>query len=253
MAWSVVQSVSHNDASGAVTVAATFTTANLTSGTKLIAAVATDTGASPTVSQVSDGTNNFTKILEQAVGGSAGTVSLWVLDTPSGDVGTKPTITATTNVTSASSILVQEVSGLVTGTTGSVDGTAAGTSGSTTGSIGPPTYATTASSEYLVYVYGDNGGPLTWTVPGGYTGDTNGINSSGNADIQIAWKNSTSGTETGQYSLSGTATGWGLIMAAFKIVGGGTSSGPPLFPPDMGTVPSVIVSMAGWRGANHSR
>ena len=210
--------------------------ANLTSGTKLIAVVATttQTGSTDTTATVKDGAlNSFTLIGRKSVGSAPilCDVSLWAIDTPAGDVGTKPTITATLSGGTANmSILVQEVSGLAGRQhhAAMVDGTLASLSGQHHRSTGSPTYTSTASNEYLVSVYGDSGGPITWTKPAALTGDANNINSSSWANIAIAYGNSTGGAEAGSWSLSGTPTDWATLLVAFKLAAGGsTVSGIP--------------------------
>lgn len=229
MAWSWLQSASGSN-NGSSTLGVTFTTANLTSGSTLIALVANFTN-NGTISQTSvkDGAgNSFVQVATVTAAGSAGQqTAIWALNTPAGDVGSKPTITATVSAGTPVSIgmLVQEVSGIITSSTaaGFRDGTAGTLTGTATGSIGPPTYASTAANEYLVYAYGDNGAGGTWTAPGGiYTSDPNGINTSANDSVEIAYGNSTNGTETGQYSLSGgSGNSWSLILVAFKLLSSG--------------------------------
>lgn len=220
MAWSVLQSASHTQTSGSNTSAVTYGS-NVSSGTKLIVYIAASFASNAAApASVKDGAGNAMTLLAN-VSGSAHlcNTSIWAMDTPSGDVGIAPTITATwSSGTPVSSFLVQEVSGLLAGnTTAMIDGTAGTTTGTSTGSIGPPVYASTAANEYLAYVYGDDGGPLTWTVPSGYTGDAHGVNSNSSDDIQVAYKNSTGGTESGQYSISGSSAQWGLILVAFQL------------------------------------
>jgi hypothetical protein len=139
-------------------------------------------------------------------------------------VGAKPNIILTmTDHDPSPSMLVQEVSGLLAGnTTAMADGTPGAVQSSGTTSPASPAYTSTSANEYLVILYGDQGGGVTWTNPSGYTGDANGINGSGNADIQIAYKNSTGGAESGAYTLSGTVA-YGIILGAFKLPGGGVT------------------------------
>ena len=148
---------------------------------------------------------------------------------PGGDVGTKPTITATFSTTTDGSILIQEVSGLAAGNTlaAMIDGTA-GTLGndSSAGPVGPPSYASSAADEYLVYVFGDDGDGVTVTSPpAGYTADPANITGSGLANSTIYYANSTGDTESGSFTFSGS-TEYGLILVAFKLPGGAPSTGP---------------------------
>ena len=138
MAWSRIQSAkTAATTTGATTVAATFGT-NLSSGTKIIAAVALPYG---TVTGVSDGTNPLTLIGRKTVTNLLD-VSLWAMDTPSGDAGAKPTITATLTNTTQGSMVIQEVSGLLAGnTTAMADGTLGSNTGTGGSSTGSPAYS----------------------------------------------------------------------------------------------------------------
>jgi hypothetical protein len=213
MAWGWVQSASAT-ASASTTVAATFAS-NVTAGNKIIVAVAM-TGTA--ITSVKDGAGNtWTLIASETMVASNGFMALYALDVPAGDAGTKPTLTATF-ATNDASILIQEVSGLLPGnTTAMADGTAGVNTGNTNTTAGSGAYSSTAANEYLVAVYGDTGGPLTWTVPAGYTADTHSVNSSSVDDIAIGYKNSSNGAESATWSLSGTATAWGTILIAFKL------------------------------------
>src|SRR5260221_9247486 len=146
---------------------------------------------------------------------------------PAGAAGTKPTVTATiSGGTPEAAILVQEVSGLATGTTlaAVVDGTPGTLTGNTNTATGSPSYTSTASSEFLVACYGDTGGPLTWVKPAALTADTAAVNSSAANDVALAYGNSTNGTEAGSWGLSGTATPWGAFLLAFKGTPAGASA-----------------------------
>lgn len=232
MTWNRLQS-----ASAAVTEpgSVTFTTANLSSGTKIIVAVSYWHGSAVSITTVKDGAgNNWTKIGAQALGDNQGENSLWALDVPAGDVGTKPTITATGSGGTGGdmAILAQEVSGLLAGsTTAMCDGTLASVSGTATGSTGSPSYSTGASGEYLVAMYGDDSGANTWTIPSGYTGDPAGLNANATENIQIAYANSAGGTEAGAYSISGNVAGWAVLLVAFKLAAGGAVTPAAYAPP----------------------
>lgn len=228
MAWSVLQSVSHNTAgTPATTNTTTYTTANITSGSKIIAVAASDS-AGATTSGCTVGGTAMTKVAEisGATGGDVD-VSLWALDAPAGVVGTKPSVVITWNTSTNSSILAQEVSGLLAGNTSAMwDGTPATLQATTVlGGQSQPAYTSTAANEYLVAVFGDNGGPETYTVPSGYTGDTNGVNGNSFDDLTVAYKNSANGAETGTWTFTGTATGAGYIVVAFKIAAVAAVSG----------------------------
>lgn len=222
--WTWLQSNSAADVNGSS--ASVSYASNLASVSKLIAAVSIS-GSTRTASSVKDAAgNSMTQVGAVLLnGGGGGQVTLWAMDTPSGDAGTKPAITATYSGPCLSALLIQEVAGLAVGNTlaAMVDGTAgtnAGTGGSSTGS---PAYASAAANEYKVSVYGDDGGPETWTVPAGLTADANSVNSDGNADVALGYGNSSGGTESASWALTGTAADWGTILVAFKLA----SAAPP--------------------------
>jgi len=253
MAWSWLQSASGQGGSG---LTVTFTTANASSGTKLIAAVAGDNSSATTVSSVKDAAGNaMTNLGSLTLGDGTGSVTLLAMDTPAADVGIKPVFTLTMTVAGGSAaMLVQEVSGLATGnTTAMIDGTAGTVTGSSSGTTTNPTYASSTASEYLVVLYGDAGNSITYTAPSSpWTGDPNGINTSFNNDCVISYRNSTGGTETGQYSINGGVQ-WGVLMVAFKLSGPVITSGPLLGLQSLVQAPVTVPSLSGWRNAGHSR
>lgn len=228
MSWAVVQSASTDLDPG--TAAVTYSS-NVSSGTKLICYICTGGGGNPQVTAVKDGAlNAMTKVGSAFLNGSAanGELSIWAMDTPSGDVGTKPTITATQAGGSQSfGMVIQEVSGLAAGNTlaAMVDGTAATHTGSisSNGSVTCGTYSSAAANEFLVALGGDNeASTITWAVPTGsttYTRDAHAVNASGVFDCVPAYGNSSGGSETGSFALTGvgTATPWATVMVAFQI------------------------------------
>jgi hypothetical protein len=233
MAWSWLQSTSASTASG-TTLATTFTTANLTAASKMVCVVATSAGVVETTNSVAaTGSVAFTKLA--TISGSTGgniELTLWVLDTTAGLQGTKPTVTATFSAATGASILVQEVSGLTAGNTSAIlDGTAGTVQQTTAATQAQPSYSSTASNEYLVACFGDTGGPETYTVPGAYTADTGGVNNNADADIVIAYKNSTNGAESGTWSFSGTFSGAAYIVVAIKVpAAAGAGASPQAVP-----------------------
>lgn len=82
------------------------------------------------------------------------------------------------------------------------------------------------------------------------TSNVNNTADSTNGDNWAAFKSSadTAGTATYGYSTSVQ----GLIAAAEIKASAVSTSGPPLYPEYMQRPPAVIVSRAGWRGAQHS-
>jgi hypothetical protein len=217
MAWARVQSVGGVGLS-VTSKSVTFTTANVSAGNKLIVAASVDssTQSFATTNPCWDGTNAFTQIATATIA-SGVRVTVWALDVPAGDVGTKPTITVTASISGASlAVLAMEFSGLATGnTTAMVDGTP-GTNTGTTTTIASPTYSSTAVNELLIEIIGDWGAGVTFTVPTSSTGDTNNQNTSSTGDILAAWKNSTNGAESMAYTVGG-ATDWGQLLVAFKL------------------------------------
>ena len=216
MSWSRLQSASVAATSSAISSQSVTYGTNLTAGTVLIAAVAVSKqGGTATVATVKDAAlNSFTKI-GSIYAASLCDVSLWAIATPAGDAGTKPAITATLTGggTGNISMLIQEISG----TQAVADGTLGSVSGSGAGSTGSPVYSSTAASEYMVSVYGDDGGPLTWTKPAALTSDANSLNSQSFANVALAYGNSTGGAESASWSLTGSAAEWGVLLVAFKL------------------------------------
>lgn len=258
MAWGYVQgNKTAATATALSSVACTYVTANVSAGTSLLAHVttSTQTGTTDTVATVKDGAgNNFLRIMHIA-GGSPNIlndVSVWILNTPVGDVGTKPTITATLSGGTANmGILIEEWSGLAAGATLAllVDGTGGVLTGATTGATGSPTYSSSVANELLLKIYGDSGGPITYTAPSG-TADANNVNSNSPADLAVVYGNSTGGAEAGSWSLAGTATQWGVILVALKlasttITGTGGLQLPPLAEAGSGTATPPAITGTG--------
>jgi hypothetical protein len=160
------------------------------------------------------------------VAGIDGTLWIFVLNTPSGDAGTKPAIKATDNQSGDFvSLLVIEVSGLATGSTlaALVDGTAGGSSG-TSSPITNPTYSSSVANEFLVSCVGDTMS-ATWTHPTGYTPSANNLNGSSFADASLSYANSTGGTESAVWTFTGSGGQYGSILVAFKLASGGGGGG----------------------------
>lgn len=248
MAWSVLQSASNSgDASS---IAATFSTANVQSGNKIIVFASGGGAGVPAISTVKDGANNSWTQIGAASGGNARHY-IYALDVPAGDAGTKPTITATWAGAAGLSIVIQEVSGLLAGnTTAMADGTAGTLTGSAT-TTGSPTYSSSASNEYLVAGYGDIGNGVTVVIAGGWTADAHNVNASASSNCMVQYKNSTGGSETNGYT-GADSGGWAIVEVAFKLAVTITS-GPALPSRFMAQRPVTVVSNAGWRGAGHSR
>jgi len=234
MAWSVLQSNgASNDTFGGAGPNVAYLS-NLSAGTKLIAVV---TGGS-VVSSVKDGAlNSFTKIISLGLNGNTanGESSVWAMDTPAGDVGTKPTITATE--APSGSIVIQEVSGLAPGNTlaAMIDGTASTNSGSfnANGSVACGAYSSAAAGEYLLAVEADSqnstpSGSTTANPTGSttYTKDAHAQTANFIWDAVPAYGNSTGGAETASFGITGvnSATSWATFLVAFKL----DSGAPPI-------------------------
>jgi len=223
MAWSVLQSAS------ASTTSVTFGS-NLSSGTKLIAYCGSVTfQAIPAPTAVKDGSNNaFTEVAVTT--GTAGpssfwpNLSVWVLDTPAGDVGTAPTITVTWSGSPANTaVLVQEVSGLAAGT--GIDGTAGlFGSGATSSSQSQPAYSSSASNEFLISA-GCWDGVNQSAALSGYTLDANSIQPSGSEQLAVGYANSTGGAESGTWTGVSNAGDVALIVLALPLPAAGA---PPV-------------------------
>lgn len=209
--------------------AATYGTA-LTSGTKLIAVVGNDGGSGsvglPT--GISDGTNSMTQLAVASSGTNGhACVSLWAMDTPAGDVGATPTITASFSGSVDVSILIQEVSGLLPGnTTAMADGTAGTSSGTGGGNTTSPSYSSTAASEYLIACFSDNAFTDTVTDPGSpWTSDASNPAGGGVVHAHVVYKNSGNGAETGAvFNYSNAGADYAELLIAFKVPTAGTNA-----------------------------
>jgi len=166
-------------------------------------------------------------------------VALFALNTPAGQVGTKPAIVGGWTNTATASQGILEVSGLATGATlGTlVDGTPATKAQNTTG-VTPATasaYTDTAVNEFTLFVYGDDGGPATLgALSTGYTTSASNVSANSHADLGLGWKNSSNGAETASWALSGTEPAWGTILVAFLL-----PAGPPVARPMLPVLQSV--------------
>lgn len=214
--WAVRQSASGTIGSG--TVSASYGS-NLISGSKLIAYVGSSQGPAPSAVKDTAG-NSFTQVASSAAAdGTSSTV--WVLDTPAGDVGGTTTVTATIAANNGAAILIQEVTGLLPGTTVSVDGTAGSVHGNNASPFytGSPSYTTAAAGEFLVSFYQDDGdgGGVSNFAAAGYTRDANSISANGSGDVAVSYKASTGLLESDAWTLMGSGTtSWNVIMLAFQ-------------------------------------
>lgn len=178
--------------------------------------------------------------------GSQVLTALFALNTPAGQVGTKPTVQGNWTNAGFGSMVIEEVSGLVTASTQAAftDGTpavkvnASGTNPATSG-----TYSSTASNEFLIFVYGDDGGPATLgALSTGYTTDTNNVSANSHADLGIGYKNSGNTSESASWALTGSLAGQVTILTAINLP---ASVGPSLTTPNLALaapVPSLTAS-----------
>jgi hypothetical protein len=210
MSWARLQSASQDGGTTSIT---RSYESDLTAGSVMICAA---TQYAQAATAVHDGSGNpFALLAFCEIGNVSLYVSLWALATPAGDAGTRPTITVTLAGDSGgyASMLIQEIGGITAAPDGT-PGTAIYTD--VAGPVGPPSYASSASGEYLLYMFGDNGYGIDLSPPAGYTADPASILDTGGASCQlaIAYKSSTGGTESGQYNWTGGTDRVGLIMTA---------------------------------------
>jgi hypothetical protein len=264
MAWSVLQS--NLGALDPGVISQTYLN-NVVSGSKLIAYITCGGGNNPEVTAIKDGAlNAMTKLVSvfNNADQASGELSIWAMDTPSGDVGTKPTLTATaTGGNQSYSLVIQEVSGLLAGnTTAMLDGGAFVTKTGTiaaNGSLTANPYSSTVANEFLVFVGADSEASIiTWGVPTGsttYTRDAHAGNASNIFNCVPCYGNSTNGAETASSALTGvTATSaYATAMGAFKLPGSAPVTQSPLGKQDLPNFPVRVISNAGWRNAGHSR
>lgn len=228
MAWAFVQSAK-GTGTGVSTLAVAYSTANVSSGNKLIAH-AVQAASAQNLTSVKDGAGNTFTAAANFNGSTGGNYGggLFFIDVPAGDAGTKPTITLTIATAGDCALIVEEWSGLATGNTtaAAVDGTAATVEEIPAASQAQPAYTSHAANELLFSVLGDNGNSVTWTAPYANT-DANNVQGSANDDLVVSWKNSTNGAETGTWTTSGTPTGSGLIVVAFQLAAAAAATAGP--------------------------
>lgn len=220
MGWAVLQSAGNS--SGSANPVATYGS-NLSRNTKLIAWAINSGG---NVTAVKDGAGNSFTLLTTLTNSQSDTGTLWVLDTLTSQVGTKPTITATCSVpANGTSMVIAEVSGLSFGATVATcyDGpagtaTAAPVSGTWTPSFGA--YKSGSVQEFLIAVVMDSGdaGSTTTGPSAPYTAMTGNQNGQSASNVNVFYKNSTDGTESaGTWSVTSGSNGYVSILVAFKL------------------------------------
>ena len=216
---------------------------NLTAGSKIICVFnGANTSTGHHVISADDGNGNaFSQIdhYDYSYSGQTGINDIWVLDTPTGDVGTKPTFHLTYDRVSSSGMpaIWLEVSGLAAGATAaacfdtasSAVGHYNGTVSGTASPVGPPSYVSSRTGEFLLYFVGDGWmGFTTWSAPAGYTAASANWQNATTGSLLAAYKSSTGGTETGQWSWTGGGTfPGGLTLVAFKVPTSGSATVTP--------------------------
>lgn len=219
MAWARVQSKSATSPNAApnVTLASTPVTGN-----KIVVSFS----GSQSVTACKDGNGNALTLLASTTANSGQKTYLWAYDVPA-------TASKAFNFTISSNVygsaVVQEISGLIAGnTTAMLDGTPGTLNGTVvSGNIttGTPSYTSTAANEYLIAVMGDWGDNATAATPSGYTLDANSVNTSGNANCVVAYKNSTGGADgQGWTETNSGQDQWGIISGAIQLPAGGVAS-----------------------------
>jgi hypothetical protein len=250
MAWSHLQSASSTVTSGNGTV--TYGS-NVSSGSKLICCISVSASqVSEPVTSVKDGSGNaMTQLASTDNTATSGWTELWAMDTPSGDVGTKPVLTATVATNFGVTMLAQEVSGLLAGNTSAMLDGAAVFASSITSTAQAAGVLSTAVNEYVLAFYGDPGNGVTVTNSTGWTADAANVNASSSATLFADYKNSVGSSESAVWALSLSGAGpWGTVIAAFQLAGGGATAAPVAAL--MGQPPVQSWGYAGAAGAQHS-
>lgn len=177
------------------------------------------------VSTVKDNVNNtnFTQAINDAVTGGRDTGYIYYF--PSSASGAM-TITVTGNANSSFCAgVAMEISGVDT-----LDATASGdTSGGSSTNVVSGTYSTTTANEILTaYPFNADGTNYTYTNQTGYTNVAAGPGSgmSDGAEYQVV--SSTQSSITTAFTANTAATTHGIIVATFKLGGGGSPSPPRL-------------------------
>jgi hypothetical protein len=226
VAWSVLQSAATAaTGSSGTSVSTSFATANLTAGSTIIAAFsAASSSTTPTTPTATCGGVSMVLLAQGTSTGGVGSqtlTALFALNTPAGQVGTQPTVQGQWTHGAFTSMVIEEVSGLITSTTqaGFTDGTPAvkvNTSG--TNPATSASYSSTASNEFLIFVYGDDGGPATLgALSTGYSTDTNNVSANSHSDLGIGYKNSGNGSESASWALSGSLAGQVTILTGIQL------------------------------------
>lgn len=219
----------------ATSVPATFSTANLSAGSKIIAFVSVGATSAPALTGcTATGSNVLTQM--GTINQANARIYIFAVDA-TGDgshasmVGTKPTVTATCGSTVGLGIVIQEVPGLLAGNTTAVLDGSPGTLTGATATTGSPAYSDTVAGQYKVSAYGDFGTGFTVATAAGWTPDPNNVNASTNSDCLVQYRASTGGTDADGFTNADTG-GWAIVEVAFKLASAsaGTPGVPYSFP-----------------------
>lgn len=223
-----VQSASGSSGVGATSFGVAFSTQNLASGGKIFAIVTTWGNAgqvNPT--QVKTPNTTLTQLAGPYAVGTHVSVSFWIGDTAAGDVGTKPTVTATVGSSwNSVGVAIAEVSGVASGSTAAAvfDATNSNAAkenqntASTPTSVGP--YQPT-TGELMLLCYGDSGASSTCTAPSGWA-TTLGANADGNDNAVFTYRQSDGTSFTVGFTGSASAD-WAQFIVALKNSSSGTN------------------------------
>lgn len=205
----------------AASISVTFTAANLSPGSKLIAIASGGGSGVAAISSVTATGGNTLTLIGSASQANA-RVYIYAVDAAGSGgtsmVGTKPTVTAAWAATVGGGLVVQEVPGLLAGNTAAMADGTAGTLTGTAASTGSPAYTDTAPGQYKLAAYGDFGSGVTVSTAAGWTPDPSNINTSTSSDALAQYKNSAGGSETDGYT-GADSGGWAVAEIAFRLAG----------------------------------
>lgn len=228
MAWANLQkpATAAGQVLAGTTITQTFASA-CTNGSRIIVAVGCWKSANVTCTGVSDGTNTYTKDIDQVQPVSGVHTSTW---SAPNTATTALTITATISASGAdAAICIAEFSGLsTTSGVGAVDGTSTGTSafGATTITSGSVT--TTAANELAFGNVTGNGDVRSFTAGTGWTlGTTN--TPDPDQDILTEYKDTgASGSGITATATFGNGSGnGGILLSIYKLAAAVTVTWPP--------------------------
>jgi hypothetical protein len=231
MAWSWLQSASTAPFATATSISAAYNT-GLSPGTKLIACIVYTYTVTGSVSSVNDAAGNAFTSLASITNGTT-LAAVYAIDTPAGDAGTAPVITAAFSATGIAGLLIQEVSGLAGGATLALmaDGTPGVLTGTGGSPIASPAYSSTVPGEYLLSFVATAAGN-TWTAPGNLTADPANVGGDLHGDLAAGYANSAGGSESAAWTQTSGGDLWCSVLFAFKLAAPAASGlGSPFYLP----------------------